>query len=104
MPPITAMIVSAMTQDLCFSSSLRYTQALDRLAGQSATVLLALAITGGMPAARSAGKEKKVPPPARAFMPPAIKAPTATMSSAKGSVSSSDINDEAKRRTANAAL
>jgi len=43
-------------------------------------LLLALAMTGGTPAASRAGNEKKVPPPAMAFMPPARKAPAPTRS------------------------
>ena len=61
----------------CRRASRRYAQALEKLAGHSATVLLALATTGGTPTANRAGKEKKVPPPAMAFMPPAMNAPAA---------------------------
>ena len=54
--------------------------------------VLAMRLTGGTPAASSAGKEKKVPPPARAFMVPARKAPPATRSVPKISVLDSNIH------------
>jgi len=48
-------------------------------AGETATVLVALAMTDGTPAKTNAGKVRKVPPPATEFINPAPKA--ATMSS-----------------------
>ena len=42
--------------------------------GQSATVLVALAFTGGMPMKSSEGNETKLPPPATELMAPARKA------------------------------
>jgi hypothetical protein len=42
--------------------------------GHSATVFVALASTAGTPVNKSAGKEMKLPPPARAFRVPAIPA------------------------------
>src|SRR5580704_4133941 len=42
--------------------------------GQSATVLVALACTGGIPRNKSAGKAMKLPPPANALRVPAIPA------------------------------
>ena len=45
--------------------------------GQSATVFVAFALTGGMPNATSAGKEKNEPPPATALSAPAQKAAAA---------------------------
>ena len=38
--------------------------------GHSATVLVALAFTGGMPTNNSVGKEMKLPPPATELMAP----------------------------------
>jgi hypothetical protein len=45
----------------------------NRSPGQSATVLVAFAWIGATPIASIAGKETKEPPPAMAFMTPAIK-------------------------------
>ena len=44
--------------------------------GHTATVLVALAGMGGTPVKMSAGKEKKLPPPATEFMAPARIAAT----------------------------
>ena len=55
-------------------SRLRYAPVLAAKPGHSATVLVALASTAGMPVANSAGNETKVPPPATAFSVPAITA------------------------------
>ena len=47
--------------------------------GQSATVFVSFALTGGMPNATSAGKEKNEPPPATALSAPAQKAAAANI-------------------------
>jgi len=44
--------------------------------GQSAAVLVALALIGGMAVNSSAGNEMKLPPPATAFSAPATNAAT----------------------------
>jgi hypothetical protein len=56
--------------------SFRYAAALARLAGQSAQVVVAFALTAGIPAKRSDGKTMKLPPPATALSaPPSAPAP-----------------------------
>jgi hypothetical protein len=52
----------------------------DIVPGQRATVEVALAVIGGIPRARRAGKVTRVPPPAMAFM----AAPTAAASAVRG--------------------
>ena len=52
----------------------RYYQTLAGCPGHSATVLVALALTGGIPTKSRAGNEIKLPPPATELMPPAMTA------------------------------
>jgi hypothetical protein len=78
MPPRKATRVSSGSAVRKRSSSVRKAHAAARLPGQRATELLALAITGGTPAASSAGNDRKVPPPATEFIAPAQKAAMAS--------------------------
>ena len=55
-------------------------------AGQSATVLVALATMGEIPSATSAGKVSSVPPPAIEFMTPLMAATITTSRSCNGAV------------------
>lgn len=87
-PPISEITPSRTAHLPWRITSRRYAHALARLAGQSATELLAFAVIGGMPAASIAGKEKNVPPPAMAFMPPAKKAPPPTSNASARSIES----------------
>ena len=76
-PPTTPVTVSGtITRRDKLRNSLRYAQTLAGWPGHSATVLVALALTGGMPANNSDGKETKLPPPATELMAPAATAAT----------------------------
>ena len=79
-PPRLSAASTGRRRGPASASSRRWAQAAIRLAGTSATVLEALAATGGMPAASMAGKVKKVAPPAIALTVPPAK-PATTRSS-----------------------
>jgi len=59
----------------------RYVHALVSCPGNSATVLVVFAVTEGTPTAINAGKVTNEPPPASAFIMPAIRPAPATSSS-----------------------
>jgi hypothetical protein len=63
--------------------------------GKSATVLVALACTDGTPTVSSAGKLTKEPPPASAFMAPAVKpAPAAKIIGLINSIKTVDYDNK----------
>ena len=64
----------------CAASSRRYALILATEPGQMATVLVALAILGAMPTKTSAGKVKKLPPPATELRVPPTNAVTKSKS------------------------
>lgn len=76
-PPISDAIDKIGSEKpLSFSMSSRRAQAPDKYPGNSARVPVALAASGGTPANTSAGRVRKLPPPATAFNAPAKKAAT----------------------------
>ena len=75
MPPATPPMIDAeqTTASKSRRRSVRRAQTEVSWPGQSATVLVALAWMGRTPIASIAGNEMKEPPPAMAFMTPAMK-------------------------------
>src|SRR3954465_7576043 len=81
-PPATLSASSVAVETLSSArTSRRYAHELASVPGNSATVLEAFAIVGGNPARVSAGKLTNVPPPATAFIAPAIKPAPASIAS-----------------------
>ena len=73
-PPMMLMVISGTMMRGDFGRRFQYEKTLATEPGQTATVLVALAGMGGTPVKMSAGKEKKLPPPATEFMAPASTA------------------------------
>ena len=73
-PPATLVTSRGIMRRAGASSRFMYARVLAASPGQSATVLVAFACTGGTPMNKSAGNEMKLPPPANAFKVPAIPA------------------------------
>src|ERR1700676_1389487 len=73
-PPATLVTSRGTKSRTGTLSRFKYARVLAAKPGQSATVLVALACTGGTPRNRRAGKERKLPPPAKAFSVPATYA------------------------------
>ena len=66
------MQVTAIVGSISFRTSLRSVASEVNCPGHRATVFVALACTGGTPIPSIAGNERKDPPPAIAFITPAI--------------------------------
>ena len=74
-PPITPVTSSgAIVRHESLPNCCRYAPMLATCPGHSATVLVAFALTGGMPMNSSVGNVTKLPPPATALMAPASSA------------------------------
>src|SRR5687768_5099427 len=73
-PPMTLVSPKRQRMVELFSSSLRYPNNPPKSPGQSATVLVALAILGSRPSQIKTGKVISVPPPAIELIAPAAKA------------------------------
>src|SRR2546421_1119598 len=77
-PPRRLGSAKAPAHGIAPLSSSRYPTMLLNDAGQSATVLVALATIGVIPSPTRAGNVRRVPPPATEFMTPLIVAATTT--------------------------
>ena len=74
-PPASVQSVSRISNPRSKArSSLANPNVPDKYPGNTATALVALAATGGRPAKTSAGKVRKLPPPAIVFKTPAANA------------------------------
>src|SRR2546423_940599 len=82
--PAALVIDRARTRGRCPSSSARYPIEPPRYPGSTATALVTFAVTLPYPAASSAGKEIRDPPPATAFTAPAASPAAASSASWPG--------------------
>jgi hypothetical protein len=75
-PPVNAGIRNTRSARSVVSRSSRYPFALAAYPGKSARLLVAFAVTGGMPAHSISGNETTLPPPAIELTAPATNAAT----------------------------